>query len=170
MKQKLIAFIHSLTVYDYLIFGGSLIVFLLFLLLAVILRKRVGLALFFVFFGMGVLFLGPTLGRGIIYDYMYKKSIKLLSYKRLHFNDALIVKGVLKNESKRYFKKCQIDVIITKTSHNKLKNYIYQWKVLQKDSSFEYDIAPNQTRKLKMIVEPFIYQKDYNVSLEADCR
>ena len=37
-------------------------------------------------------------------------------------------------------------------------------------SIFEEGIKKGQTREFKIIVEPFTYEKDFNISLGADCK
>ncbi len=62
MKTHIINFIHQLLIYDYLLFGGIFILFLLLLILAIVLRHKMGLAVFLVFLAFGVLTAGPVAG------------------------------------------------------------------------------------------------------------
>jgi hypothetical protein len=36
-------------------------------------------------------------------------------------------------------------------------------------SIFEKDIPKGESREFKMIVEPFTYSKDYNISIKSEC-
>ena len=81
-----------------------------------------------------------------------------------------MLKGSLTNESEFDFSTCKITANVHKVSKNSLKNYIYKFKTLKKMSIIEDSIAKKQTIKFKIIVEPFTYSKDYNITLGAKCR
>jgi predicted membrane protein len=170
MKEKLLAFIDGLIVYDYILFGVSFILFILFIILALLLRKRLFIALFFVLLGFATLMLGPTLGYMQMHKYLFKNSTKILSQKKLNFVEAVVVKATLTNESKFDFSECKITAKVYKVSKNKYKNYLFKLKPLKKMSILEYDLPKGQTRELKIIIEPFKYKKDYNISLGAECK
>ncbi|UCM99948.1 DUF2393 domain-containing protein [Sulfurimonas sp. SWIR-19] len=170
MKEKLLAFIHGLITYDYILFGVSFLLFLLFIILALLLRKKIILALFFVLFGFAIFLLGPTLGYIEMHKYLFKNSVRLLSQKRLHFVEALVVKGSITNESKFDFSECKITAKVYRVTKNRYKNYLLRLKPFQKMSILEPDIPQGQTREFKIIIEPFVYKKDYNVSLEGNCK
>ena len=105
-----------------------------------------------------------------MHEYLFKNSTKLTSQKRLSFTNAIVVKGTLSNASKFDFKSCKITAKVHKLSKNNLKNYIYKFKYIKKMSIIEEDIKKAQTINFKIIVEPFTYSKDYNISLEAKCK
>jgi hypothetical protein len=170
MKEQLQEFINGLIVYDYILFGASLALFVLFIILAILLRKSLFAALLFVLFSIVSLFLGPTLGYIEMHNYLFKNSVTVTMQKRLKFSEAIVVKGVIKNLSKRNFKSCKITAKIYRVDANKYKNYIYRLKPLQKMSILQEDIQKGTSKDFKIIVEPFRYKKDYNVSVEASCR
>ncbi len=170
MKEKLLAFIHGLIMYDYILFGAVFLLFLLFIILALLFRKKLIIALFFILLGFATLILGPTLGYIQMHKYFFKNSTKLLRQKRLHFVQAVIVKGTLTNESKLDFKECIVTAKVYKVTKNKYKNYLYKLKPFQKMSIIKQDIPKGETQAFKMIIEPFKYQKEYNISLEANCK
>jgi hypothetical protein len=169
MKEKITAFIDSLILYDYLLFGGSFFLFILFLLLALLLRKKVAIASFFAIFAFVILIVAPTMGYIEMHKYLFKNTTTILSQKRLEFSDAIVLQGKLKNESKRNFKSCKITATVYKASRNKYKNYLYQFKVIQKMSIVEKDIAKGQERTFRILIEPFTYNKKYNITLGAKC-
>ena len=170
MKAKITAFIDGLILYDFILFGSIFILFILFIVLAIVLRKKVALAIFLIFFSFLLLTAGPVLGYIKMHEYLFKNSVLLTSQKRLEFTDAVVVRGTLKNESKFDFTSCQITAKIHKTSKNDLKKFLYQFKTIQKMSIIEEDIKKEETIKFKIIVEPFTYSKDYNLSLGAKCK
>lgn len=170
MKEKLLTFIDGLITYDYILFGVSFILFILFIILALLLRKRLFIALVFILLGFTSLVLGPTLGYVQMHKTLFKNSTKLLSQKKLNFVEAVVVKGAVTNESKFDFTECKITAEVYKVTKNKYRNYLFKLKPFQKMSILEYDVQKGQTREFKIIVEPFRYKKDYNISLKGNCR
>ena len=169
MKHKITAFIDGLITYDYILFGGVLALFLLLMVLAILLRKKVGLSIFIILLSFGVLFAGPTVGYVKLHEFIFKNEVTLLSQKQLSFTPAIVIKGTIINSSKKNFKNCKISANVHKVSKNKLKNYLYSFKNIKKMSILEFDIKKGETRSFKMIVEPFTYKRDYNISLKASC-
>jgi hypothetical protein len=170
MKEKITIFIEGLISYDYLLFGGVFFLFLLFIILGILLRKRVVLALFFILLAFTILLLGPSLGYIKLHEYLFKNSVTLISQKKLHFSEAVVVKGSLKNESKKNFSSCLITAHAYAVTKNKYKNYLKKLKPFQKMSIVLYDINVGDTKTFKIIIEPFRYSRDYNISLGADCK
>jgi len=171
LKHKIIAFIDGLIPYDYILFGSVFFLFIVLIILAILLRRKMGLAVSLVLLAFAIFFLGPTLGYIEMHKYLYKNSLTLDSYKKLHFSQAVVVKGSLKNESKFDFKECKITAFVYKKSKNKYKNYIFKLKPLQKMSILlQEDIPKGASQKFKIIVEPFTYKRDFSLSLKADCK
>ena len=170
MKEKILTFVHNLLIYDYILFGAAFTLFILFIILAVLLRKRLVLAIFFVLFGFATLLLGPTLGYIELHKYLFQNSTKLISQKKLTFVDAIVVHGTLSNESKFDFKECKVRATVYKSTSNELKNYIYKLKPLKRSTLVLHNIPKGTTQEFKMFVEPFRYSKEYNLTLGADCR
>jgi hypothetical protein len=170
MKEKILAFINELIVYDYILFGAIFVLFILFMILSIILRHKTVVAAFFMLISFSTLFVAPVVGYNEMHNYLFKNSLKLISQKKLNFTQAVVVKGVLTNESKRNFKSCKITALAHKVSKNKIKNYLYGFKSFAKMSILQEDIKKGESREFKIIIEPFTYSKDYNISLEARCR
>ena len=170
MKAKVSAFIEGLIPLDYVLFGTSFILFILFIVIGLLLRKRLLFSLLFILLSFSTLILGPTLGFMKLHQYLFKNSVELTSQKRLTFTEAIVVKGTLTNESKKNFKSCKITASVYAVTFNKYKNYLKKLKPFKKMSIIEENIAVSRTREFKIIVEPFTYSKDYNISLGADCR
>jgi len=169
MKHKISLFIEGLITYDYILFSASFILFLLFIILGIVLRNKIALAIIFILLAFTILLIGPTLGYVKMHEMIFKNSTELISQKRLNFTEAVVVIGKLTNESSRDFKECKITASVYKVTSNKYKNYLKKLKPFKKMSIIESDIAMSQTREFKIIVEPFTYDRDYNISLGADC-
>lgn len=171
MKAKLSHFIQSLIVYDYVLFGVVVALFILFLLLAVVLHKKTLLSIILIIFSFAILLLGPTLGYKAMHAYLFKNSTTIEEIKALEFSQALIVKGSLQNKSNRDFQSCKITANVYKVANNMLFDLIYPLNPFKKSSIVTTEVLEkNATRVFKIIVEPFTYSKDYNVSIGVDCQ
>ena len=129
-----------------------------------------GLAIFIVIFAFVFLLVAPFIGYSQMHKYLFKNELTLTSQKKLQYTKAVVVFGKLKNVSKLDFDACLITAVVNKSTSNKYKNYIYKFKPIMKMSIIEEDIVIGNEIDFKIIVEPFTYSKDYNISLEADCR
>ena len=170
MKTKILEFLHGLILYDYILFGSIFFIFILLIILAILFRKKVGFAIFLVLLAFAMFFVGPIVGYIELHKYLFKNSTKVIEQKKLQFAKAIVLKGSPLNESKFDFKLCKVTANVYKHSKNKYKNYIYRLKPIKKMSISLGNINRGENRKFKMIIEPFTYPKDYNISLEAKCK
>ena len=170
MKEKILEFIHGLTNYDYILFAALFFVFLLLLILTLLLRKRAFFASIFLILSLTTLFVGPFVGYIQLHDYLYKHTATITQIKALEFSPALVVMGNITNESQRDFSTCKITVNIFKVAHNQILDAIFPYSPFQTMQVTENNIIKGETRDLKIIVEPFNYKQDYNVSFGVECR
>ena len=170
MKAKITAFLNELILHDYILFGSVFALFILFIILGIVLRKKTALAILLILLSFTILLVGPTVGYVKMHEYLFKNSTELTSQKKLSFTEAVVVKGKVTNDSKRFFESCKITAKASKVSKNKLKNYLYSFKSFARMSIIEQDIAVGETREFKIIIEPFTYSKDFNVSIGANCK
>jgi len=105
-----------------------------------------------------------------MHEQLYKNSCELLSQKRLSFTPAIVVNGTITNESKFDFSSCKISATAYKSSNNIVKKYVYLLKPLKKRSILQENILKGETQEFKIIIEPFTYKKDYNISIKASCK
>jgi len=169
MKTQITTFVKELIVYDLILFGSSFILFILLIILGIILRQKTAIAVLIVLLSFSILFLVPTLGYIKMHEYLYKQKTELLSEKKLNFNNAIVVKGLITNESKRFFKKCSIKASAIKVTPNKFKNFIFSFKPIVTSIITEQNIEIGETREFKIIVEPYNYKGDYNIIIGAKC-
>lgn len=168
--QRVSEFIENLVIYDYILFGGLLALFLLFIILGIVFRNKLGLALFLIFFAFVLLLGGATFGYVAMHDYLFKNEITLVSQKKLSFTQAAVVYGILKNVSKKDFKSCKVSATAYSVSGNALKDYVRKLKPIANMSIVEENIHIGEEREIKIIIDPFTYGGDYNVTLGADCK
>lgn len=170
MNAKVAEFINNLVLYDYILFGAAFVLFLLFLILAIVIRTKTVIAVLLVIIAFSTLVLTPTIGYIEMHNYIYKNSIDLTYHKKLQFTEAIVLKGTLKNESKLDFGNCKISAEAFKVTGDEYKDYLMKFKPIIKMSITEHNISKGESRDFKFILEPFTYKKDYNVSVEAMCR
>lgn len=170
IKSLIEAFIETLHLYDYILFGVSGGLFLLILLLAIILRTKTSLSLLLVLLSLIVIIAGPIAGYHYIHTTVYKTEISDLQIKKLEFSEALVVKGAFKNLGSQSFSSCKISASAYKGATNLLEEYVYPLKPFQKVSILkEAPMEINETADFKMILEPFTYSNEYNISVKVDC-
>ncbi len=170
LRSTLESFIATLHTYDYILFGISGALFLLILLLAIVLRKKVGLSLFLVLLSFIIIIAGPTLGYQYIHATLYKTELTDLTIKRLEFSEAVVIKGTLTNLGKQSFNRCKISAKAYRGADNFLEELVLPLKPFQKMSILkEEKIDINNSIDFKMILEPFTYSKEYNISINVDC-
>ncbi len=170
MQENITDFINNLIFYDYILFGGIFLLFILLLVLTILLRRKTFLAVFLLLFSFFLLFIGPIIGYNQMHQFLFKNTTELVSQKKLNFTQAVVVKGILTNESKFDFTSCKITASAYKISGNSLKDFIFAFNPFKKMSIIEQDIVKGEVRDFKIIVEPFTYSKDYNISIKARCK
>ncbi len=170
MKVKIESLIDGFIIYDYILFGSVVTLFVLLIVLAILLRHKLILAIFLVLLAFTMFLFAPTLGYIGLHKFLFKNHTELIDQKKLNFSQAVVVKGRLVNDSNFDFKSCKITASAYKITTNKYKNYIYELKPFKKMSIVEKDVKKAQTREFKIIIEPFTYRQDYNISLGANCK
>jgi len=170
MKDKISTFINELILYDFILFGGLFCLFILFIVLAILLRNKLTLSIFLVLFAFLLLVLGSTVGYMQMHKFLYSNTTTLLSQKKLTFTKAIVVKGEIVNNSKFDFKSCKITASAYKVTGNQYKDFLFEFKPIRKGFVTEVDILKGQKREFKLFIEPFTYSKDYNVSVGGNCK
>jgi len=170
MKNKITSFLDGLITYDYILFGGILLLFILMIVFSILLRKKKKLSLFLAIFSFIFLMVMPFIGYKIMHNELFKNQTILVSQKKLEFTKAVVVYGKLTNLSDIDFRSCLITATIYKSNSNIIKNYIYKLKPLKKMSIIEKEIVIGNEIDFKIIVSPFTYLGGFNTTLEASCR
>lgn len=169
-SSKFQDFADGLIAQDFVLFGSVLLLFIFLIVLALVIRRKLKTAIFLVLLAFTIVIITPSYGYIKLHQYLFKNKVELLSQKKLNFVEAVVVKGNITNIATRDFAKCQITAYASKASSNKLKNYLYELKPFQKMSITIDELLRGQTKEFKIIVEPFTYQYNYNISVEAECR
>lgn len=170
MNTKLATFLEELITYDYILFGSAFVFFILFFIWGLVARKNPAKSILLILISFIVPILLSTIGYVKMHEYLYSNSISIVSQKKLTFTKAVVIYGKIKNISKVDFKNCRVTANAYKVTGNALKDYVFKFKPFKKMSILEYDILKEEDREFKIIIEPFTYERDYNISVGATCR
>ncbi|MDD2828182.1 MAG: DUF2393 family protein [Sulfuricurvum sp.] len=170
MKTTILAFMDTLKLFDYLLFGGILFFFLFFLILAILFHNRLTLALSLIIAAFIILVTAP-LQYMLLHKYLYKHTITLTTVQDLEFTDALLVRGDLNNTSQQTINECSVYVSISKVSPFKIINNIYVYVPFKTQVlHFKTPLKPKESYNFKMLIEPFRYQKHFQVIARGQCK
>lgn len=171
LKQRLTDYTDSLTMYDYAAFGWLLFLLVVLILLSILFsKKKPKLATFMILFSFIMMFTAP-IGIKIFLDNSVRKvEIQDQNHTYLSFSKALVVTGKIHNLGKINMNKCYIKTKILKQTDNKYLNMLYYLKpIKQRTIVLDKNISKNSSKELKVVFEKFNYQKEYRVSLSAEC-
>ncbi|MEA1917897.1 MAG: DUF2393 family protein [Campylobacterota bacterium] len=170
-KAKVTEFIAQLIPYDYILFASVLALFLITLLLAIALYKKLFLSIFLIIVSFFILLLGPTLGYIELHKWLFKTTHSIDIVKELEFSHAVIVSGEIKNVSKRNFKSCEVEAAAYKVNKYSIVTQIYKLNPFKRGSIvINKPILKSESSQYKVILEPFNYSKDFNVSVDVQCK
>ncbi|MDY0123072.1 DUF2393 family protein [Sulfurimonas sp.] len=170
MSGTISKFINELIVYDYILFATLFLLFILFVTIGILFRNRGAIAILLILFAFTQLIVGSTYGYIKMHEFLFTNETAITSQKKLNFTQAIVLYGSVKNIADKDFSSCNITATVYKKSGNKIKDYILMLKPLNKMSIIEQGIVKDEKREFKMIIEPFIYGGDYNITLGAKCR
>lgn len=171
LKASIKALVNSFHLYDYVLIGASAGLFLLLLLLAIVLRHKTLTSLLLIIFSFIVIAVGPVIGYKFVHGTIYKHSITDMLIKPLAFSEAILIKGTLTNQGRQTFNSCQINAKAYRGADNFLEELVYPLKPFLETSIVTEDaLDVNSSMDFKILLEPFTYAKEYNISVKANCQ
>ncbi|MDO9207721.1 MAG: DUF2393 family protein [Sulfuricurvum sp.] len=170
MKTQMLHFIDTLSLYDYLLFGGILFFFFFFLILAVLLHRKLALAITLIVTAF-ILLVSAPLSYMALHTAIYKHAVTLTTVQDLAFTEALLIKGDINNTSKETFKECTLTFGISKVSSIGALNKVYPYLPFRRQTLvLSNSIKPHQGESFKLLIEPFKYSKKFSVTAWGQCR
>lgn len=170
MSFSIATFIEELIVYDYILFGSTFFIFILLVIIAILKRNKTYMSIFLFLLAFSIAILSPTVIHTQMHKALFKNSVTITDKKELTYTNAVVVYAKIKNISDVDFSICKIKANAYKVSGNSIKDYLFKLNPFLTTSSIEYDIAKGEEVDFKVILEPFIYSKDYDISIGARCR
>lgn len=170
IKATILDFFNTLSVYDYVGFILTIVLFTLFLILALLLRRRTKLSMFFVLIAFTFFFVGPSAAHIFVKKTIFKSNPILSEVKKLVYSDTLLIKGSLLYVGKKDANHCRIEANLHKHSENSLKDFAYDLKSFRSGSQMiDQKFTKGDSVDFKIVIEPFSYQGDYNITVHSGC-
>ncbi len=169
--SSLITYINHFEIADYIAFMWFILLSFLFLCLAILLLKRFALlALILLMVVFGSFIIGPFGIKYFLNANLRSNEANITSTKQLSFSDTFILKGKVKNTSKKSFKFCKITIGFHKYTKDSLKKFINKIKPYKKESiELKKALQTNQSADFKIVLHGFKIKKDTNISILSEC-
>lgn len=170
MKERLLHFLHELVFYDYLLFLGIFTVFIILVVVALLFHKKMVLSILLILLAFATIFIAPFVGYSLLHQKLDKNSVQITSYNRLEFAPVVVIHATLSNLSNHAFKRCRIEAAASKHSKYAMINKIFAYNpFISSEKLIETPIEVNQSVPVKMVLAPFHYEKEFDVSITAQC-
>jgi len=171
LKLRILDYAHHLTIYDYFAYSMVGVFFLFsFLIFIMIIKKRLGLGLLWLFFSIVTVLISPVAIK-IYFDKTVKKiEIVDKSEKKLNFAKMLIVEGKIKSLAKIDFKKCRVFVKVVKIDKNKYKNILNNLKPKRYLSILlDRELKKGESLPFKAVFKDFKPKYEYKIKVDGEC-
>ena len=169
-KFILTRFFDTIGTYDYIGFFLSIFLFLLFLIIYLLLRKHIKRSIFLAIIGFSFLFMGPVFSHKLVKNTLYNSEANITTVKQLHYSDTLLIKGVLHYKGIKDASHCLVSADIYKKGKNMVKDFVYNLKAYRKGShKLDATFSTGTNKNYKIVIEPFAYKGDYNISISSGC-
>lgn len=169
-RSFLTDFFNTLSTYDYIGFFLSLFIFLLFIILALILRAHTKRALILVSLGFVALFAGPVFSHKLIKNTIYYSDASITQIKQLYYSDTLLIKGVINYKGLKDANHCKVEAKLHKKGTNMIKSFVYSLKSFRSGyHKMDKTFTQGDSSAFKIVIEPFNYKGDYNITIDTGC-
>ena len=171
LKRSLLTYIDHFLIYDYISFGWLILLFfLLFFLAIAVVKKRPLVALFVIVFDFILIIVGPFAIKWYL-DAKFRSNEATVSLvKELKFTDVLIIEGNVTNTSQMDFVTCNTYVDILKYTGNKYQDkFAFLNPIAKKSILLETPPLKGEKQSFRVLISPFRYGGDFNVSVSSEC-
>ncbi len=171
LKQRVLDYIHHLTIYDYFALSWVGVFFLFVMMIAFLnIKKRASLAISILLISFVLVAFSPIFIK-LYFDKTVRK-VEILNQKitKLNFANMLIIKGSLQNQGKIDYKKCRIFTKVVKKDENKYKNILNNLKPLRKKSILlDRELKKEEKERFKIVMKDFNLKDMYEVKVSGEC-
>ncbi|MBE0495375.1 MAG: DUF2393 family protein [Campylobacterales bacterium] len=170
-KHPLAIYISHFQMGDYIAFAWLVLLFFLFIFLAIVLAKKRPLgAIVIVLLDLMLLFGAPFAMKHYLDAALRSASVELLVVKQLLFTDTLLVQGTLHNTAPKDFAWCRVTLTITPKKEGTLLRYVSAFKPLHQESIFiQTPPARGEIVDFKTMIEPFRLDDTMEIMAKAEC-
>ncbi len=171
LKFSILEYIQNLGLYDYLAFAWLFLTFLILIILSIIIMKKaIKTSMFVLLLSLILLLIGPFFIKHYLNKTLRRVDTRSIQFQKLNFSNTLIVNYKIKNLSKKSFKECEIHITVYRPSASKLKLFLNKLKPIeQKTILIKEPINANDFADKRFVFDNFSYNRDINVSVEAQC-
>jgi hypothetical protein len=169
-RSHLMDFFSTLSTYDYIGFFLSFFIFILFIILALLLRAHIKRSLFLVTLGFISLFIGPLFAHSVIKKSIFNSDANITQVKQLYYSDTLLIKGVMNYKGTKDANHCKVEAKLHKKGTNMIKSFVYGLKAFRSGHhNLDKTFTQGDSSPFKIVIEPFNYQGDYNITINSGC-
>lgn len=170
LKSSILLYLNHFTMHDYVAYAWLILIFFVFILLAIFLAKKsLATSLLAFILSLVILFVAPFVLKHYLDQFLRPNQITTVA-KKLNFSNTLIVSGNIKNISKKDFSLCSIHVSVISDSKNTIKNFLNALKPLTKKTILiQEGIKVNESMDFRIVFDNYLHNSDINVSAKADC-
>lgn len=172
IKERILDYLHHLSLYDYIAYGWLLAVLTGFLLLAIALSGRKPKAALSMILIVLILMITAPFGMKYGLDQTIRKvALADTNVTQLNFAKNLIVTGVIKNEGKIDLSGCRVFVKVVKKDPNHYKELLFALKPLRKKSlHLDKPLKKGTDMPYKIVLDHFAYKENlYRVDQSVEC-
>jgi len=171
IKKYLQTFFEHIHIYDYFLIAWLTVLFLLFLVLAIKFHSKPIVAVFLILFSFAIIFIGPFIGSFYLHNkYLYSNETTISIQKKLDFSKALLITGSIKNNGTENIKGCYIHTSIFKPYDGIIEESLSYIKPIKRSTiNFDNNISLKEIKNFRILIEPFNYTKDFNISVWSEC-
>lgn len=163
-------YLGSLHVFDYLAYSWVLIVFLIFIMLAITLRHKVGLSILFILLSFITFFIAPVFVKHLMDGYVRKGVVSVDEIIKFNYAETLVANGEVRNEGKKIFSKCIIEFDVIKNETNFLLKIKEELKPIRHQIvEVEGPLEVGQSKPFEIKISNFTTISDYNTTIKARC-
>lgn len=170
-KHPLLVYISHFQMGDYIAFAWLVLLFFLFIFLAILLaKKRPGLAIGIVLLDLLLLFGGPFVMKHYLDRSLRSHHASLDHVQQLVFSETLIVQGTLTNTSPITFTWCSVGVEVLPKKEGKITDMLKGLKPFYRGSiSLEEPLASGESVAFEKLIDGFRMDETMEVALKTEC-
>ncbi|MBN2963991.1 DUF2393 family protein [Sulfurospirillum sp. T05] len=171
-KHPLLVYISHFQMGDYIAFAWLILLFFLFIFLAILLaKKRPGLAIIIVLLDLALLFGAPFFIKYYLDRSLRSHQLTLNHVQQLLFSQTLILQGSLANTSPKPFAWCRVSFMVVPKKEGELSRFLATLKPLHQTSiSIQTPLSSTEVVPFETVIEPFrLDEETMEVVTKAEC-
>lgn len=163
-------FATTLSLYEYLGFALSFLIFLIIFFMAIGARNKPLKAVLYIFLSFLFLGISPIAVKKIVNSYFKTLDVQVERSRKLQYIDTVIIDGSLTNTSGMNYKRCIITAKLTKKSSNSLRQQLFALKPLRSQHEIITEHFPaGESMPYKIVIDHFAYTRPFATFVSGEC-